>query len=304
MKHKLFYIILLSSMLLAACGPDSQTQQIPTLTPYQEQLTIPATTPTRRPLPTVTPFPTATPADNVAVVETVEIELVPTNTRPAGDVLPTSVPETGTPTAVPPTSTPLPTSTPTEPAPEGVVKVRRIYYADYELGWPTLEDSLSRIYLENGRYVFSLTGNATRFVLAAEAGDSPVFVEVDVTPVQCPPTSGYGMYFDRQSATNFVKVTIFCNGRVLVEKTENGITAATPLLTARLPARLNPASQEPHNVSVLIDAAEITVFFDYEQVGTFTDSTFKAGNVAIYATNPSGTAMLVGFDNLEYWATR
>lgn len=288
-KSLLLTITLGLALLLSACAsaplaPSPTATLPPTMVP-------PTVTPTPLPPPTVTPFPTATPLPPPTLA------LAPTAEAGEGAAEPT-VSGTATPEAE--------ATTATAPAAGAALpeKDELILVADFSSGWPTFEDSGARLYPANGQYIFDLGPAALRY-LATEAIDrTDLYAQVEVTPDQCPPGGGYGLFFRFKDAGNYYALTIFCDSRVTVYLRTDNVLNPTPLLDTTLPEGLNAAGPQTHRAGILTSGSRFAVYFDDRLIGDFSSEVRKKGDIALYAVSPRDARLVVAFDNLEVWSIR
>lgn len=300
-RRALVAILLCLTIALPACGGNVPSPMLPTATPGPTQM-VPTATPTPLPPPTVTSFPTVTPRGNVPAL--------PTN----GGQIPTAEPGTDTaPTAdaggVPlPTQPPPPTATPSggglEGYPAGVNLGQRIYLADFSVGWPTIDESTAQVYLSGGKYVFKIGPYDGRFMSTTRINERDMYVQVEVSPTECPEGGGYGLLFRYIDGNNYYLLTVYCNNTFSVNARLGGHFAQSPLASGPLPGGLDATSLVTHTLAVFTQGENFKLYFDRQEMGSLSDNRHEKGDVAVYGLSQSNGVLHVAFDNLEVWTVR
>jgi len=306
-RTTILLIVLVSAMLLAACA-DAEVALLPTSTPAPLP-PVPTSTATLLPPPTVTAFPTATPGGELLEApaeEVVEEAVEAPVEEPAVEEVPEIEEEEEEPLPEP-TETPEPTS---EPAPEepgvpnDVELGKQVFSGDFFQGWPEIKDNDSHVYLADGEYNFEVGHRVVRFVATTALDLRDMYAQVEAMPQTCPDGAGYGLYYRYQDEDNHYVLNVSCKNRLTAHVRINGVLQSEPLLDKALPSGMDAASYGPHLIGVMAKGNSVVVYFDGEEIGSFSDSTHRRGDIAIYAAGYGVDVFEIAFDNLEVWELR
>jgi hypothetical protein len=301
-------IVFASAVLLAACA-DAEVALLPTSTPAPIP-PVPTSTATPLPPPTVTAFPTATPGGALleAPVEEVVEEVVeeePTAEELEEEEVPAVEEEEEQPPE--PTETPEPTSEPAPQefgVPDDVELGKQVFSGDFFQGWPEIDDGDSRVYLANGEYNFEVGHRVVRFVATTALDLRDMYAQVEAMPQTCPEGAGYGLSYRYQDEDNHYVLNVSCKNRLTAHVRINGVLQSEPLLDEALPSDVDAASYGPHLIGVMAKGNNVAVYFDGEEIGSFSDSTHRRGDIAIYAAGYGVNVFEIAFDNLKVWEIR
>lgn len=270
-------LIAISVLIFTSCSSGMIGQALPTTTPYP-LIDTPIPTWTQLPQATVTPFPTATRSGDEPVLT---VDATPT---------PEPQPTTGYPNR-----------------PEGVLdwtSGEPFYISQYDRNWPTIDDGQVHIYLSGGKYVFEINTDARRYIATDSINEDNFYTQVEINPVTCPETAGYGLFFRLQDGNNYYALTVFCNNRLTVYARAGGDLITTPLVDTTLPSNLSANENGVHVIGILALDNVFTVYFDTFEVAVFESDLHPRGDIALYAANPTYETMRVDFDNLVFWLVR
>lgn len=291
--------------LLAGCR-SAPAPVLPTATPVPTQAISTATV-TPLPPPTVTayPSPTMRGADG-AVPPTVDVSSPATGAPGAPGTSAPVVQATQAPTLTPSiTPSPAPTLTPTVSfinLPSGVSLGGAIYFSDFEAGWPSTNDPTAKIAIKNGQYVFEVGPYDGRYFNTTLIKQANLYVQVEVTPDTCPQKAGYGLMFHFVDANNYYLLTVFCdNTYTAIAKVAGSVMA---LNYGSLPSGLDAKQNGVLHLGVLARGTSYTLFLEGKSIGSFDDSQFPQGDVAIYAVSQGNKVLKVAFDNLKVWSVQ
>jgi hypothetical protein len=303
MRQTTILLIALASLTLLAACADAEVALLPTSTPAPLP-PVPTSTATPLPPPTVTAYPTATPGGEVLEAPVEEVAAEPAAEEPVEEVAPAVEEEEQPPE---PTSTPEPTSAPAPEAfgvPDGVNLGKQVFKGDFFQGWPEFDDENSRVYLAGGEYNFEVGHRVVRFVATTALDLRDMYAQVEAMPQTCPDGAGYGLYYRYQDEDNHYVLNVSCQNRVSAYARVNGVLQSEPLLDEALPDGVDAASYGPHLIGVLAKGNNVTVYFDGEEIGSFSDATHRRGDIAIYAAGYGVNVFEIAFDNLEVWEVR
>lgn len=297
-RTTILVIVFASAILLAACA-DAEVAMLPTSTPAPLP-PVPTSTATPLPPPTVTAFPTATPGGEVLEVPVEEVVEEALEEEPAAEELEEEEEEQ----PPEPTKMPEPTPEPTSQrfgVPDDVDLGEKIFKGDFFQGWPEIEDDDSHVYLANGEYNFEVGHRVVRFVATTALDLRDMYAQVEAMPQTCPEGAGYGLYYRYQDEDNHYVLNVSCRNRITAHARVNGVLQSEPLLDEALPASIDAASYGPHLIGVMAKGNSVVVYYDGEEIGSFSDSTHRRGDIAIYAAGYGVDVFEIAFDNLEVW---
>jgi hypothetical protein len=164
--------------------------------------------------------------------------------------------------------------------------------------WFIGEDAFVRAALFEERYVVTpLSGTAALFSGVVDVDD--FYAQVNIFPVECPPTAIIGLAFRQQQPGHYYVFGVRCDGAWLVQTLPPG---ESPFLTGQLDAPLRTDSAEPHVVAVLAQGQLMTIYWDGQALGTIEDAALSHGDVGFHLQAGVGDGELtVAFDDLEIW---
>jgi hypothetical protein len=287
--------------LLAGCqGPAAPALPTATLLPTQA---IPTATATFLPPPTVTPYPSPTMRGAEGVVPQADA----LTAAPGAPSTSASVAQ-GTPIPVataPPSPSPAPTLTPTVSfvnLPAGISLGGATYSSDFQTGWPSFNDPTAKIAIRDDQYHFEIGPFDGRYFTTTALNQGNLYAQVEVTPETCPDKTGYGLMFHFEDASNYYLLTIFCDSSyTAVAKVAGSVVA---LSYGNLPTDLDPKQEDVHHLGVLAHGNDYTLYLEGQSIGSFNDTQFPKGDVAIYAVSQGNKVLKVSFDNLKVWSVQ
>lgn len=294
--------ILAAALGLSSCKVAESTPVLPTATALPIQA-IPTATSTTLPPPTVTGFPSPTMrgAEGAADQPTTAVSqaaVVPdaATAGPQNTVAPITTPT--------PAPTVAPTATPTVSfvnLPSGLSLAGSVYTSTFD-GWPAFNEPTAKSSFSDGHYHFDMGPFDGRFLNTTALNAGNIYVELDVTPENCPAKAGYGVMFHLKDANNYYLLTIFCDNTFnVVAKVAGSVSA---LSYDKLPAGLDATSNDTHHLGVLAHGNDYTVYLEGQPLGSFTDGQFPKGDVAIYAVSQGGKVLKIDFESLKVWSVQ
>jgi hypothetical protein len=170
--------------------------------------------------------------------------------------------------------------------------------APFEQGWPSEDSTTAKYSLQNGQYLFDIGPFDGRFFATTQVNEDDMYAQVEVTPSQCPPDGGYGLFFRYGDASNYYAFTVFCDGSYRVVSRVNGALSGG---TDGTVSGGDPAAAQVHTLGVKAEGTTFTFYFDGVEVGSFTDNQLTTGDVAIYAVAGGSEVLSIAFDNLQVW---
>lgn len=289
---------------LSGCRPAGTAATLPTATTLPTQ-PIPTSTATFLPPPTVTSYPSPTMRGAEGVVTQVDI--------PAGVTAAPGAPSTSAPvaqnTSPPPATattvpTPAPTLTPTLSfvnLPSGISLANSVYATNFD-GWPSFKDPSAKSSFSGGHYHFDMGPFDGRFLNSTALDAANIYIQLDVTPDSCPDKAGYGVMFHFKDANNYYLLTVFCdNTFTAVSKVAGSVSA---LSYDNLPPGLDAKSSDTHHLGVLAHGNDYTMYLEGKPLGSFSDTQFPRGDVAIYAVSQGGKVLKINFESLKVWSVQ
>ena len=294
--------ILAAAWGLTGCKVGDATPVLPTATALPVQA-IPTSTATALPPPTVTgyPSPTMRGAESAADQPTASAATV----TAAPDASTAVQQDTSSPITTPtPAPTEAPSATPTVSfvnLPSGLSLGSSVYTTTFD-GWPAFNDPTAKSSFSGGLYHFDMGPFDGRFLntTALNAGD--IYIDLDVTPENCPAKAGYGIMFHFKDANNYYLVTLFCdNSFTAVAKIGGSVSALT---YDKLPSGLDATTNDTHHLGVLAHGNDYTLFLEGQTFSSFSDVQFPRGDVAIYAVSQGGKVLKIDFESLKVWSVQ
>lgn len=271
---------------LVACGGQSTTAD-GAIVPTELPTSTPAIADTPLPPPTVTPFPPVTPRS----VEVAEDEDESDAENEAGDEDDSSdeaEPEgEDSEPAEEPAADPI-----VAPVPVGTV----LYETNFARGWPDVDEDSAQITTQSSRYLFELGPFDARFFTTNGIGAGNTYTQVEVTPTNCPPQAGYGLVFRFQDTSGYYLFTLFCSGTYSAIARVDGRPASGG---ATGDLSIDAAENTTRTLGVLADGSAFTLYVDGDELDSFSDNRFEAGDVGVYAISQSGEIIEVSFSNLR-----
>lgn len=299
---KITAAILAVGWVMIGCKVADASPVLPTATALPTQA-VPTSTTTALPPPTVTDYPSPTMRSaEGAVAQPTALE----STLPAGPA-PSAAPaqSTSAPLATPtPAPTAAPSATPTLSfvnLPAGISLVGSVYTTTFD-GWPSFNDPTAKSSISNGHYHFDMGPFDGRFLNTTALNAGNVYIELDVTPDNCPEKGGYGVMFHFKDANNYYLLTIFCdNTFTAVAKVAGSVSA---LSYDKLPSGLDATSNDTHHLGILAHGNDYNLYLEGQPLGSFSDGQFPKGDVAIYATSQGAKVFRIDFESLKVWSVQ
>ena len=309
---KLFALVLLSAMLLSACGgggtaaPDDAALA----TKVAEMLTA-MPTPTGQagipPTDEPKPLPTLTAQPETPTVIVITATLQPTEVIP-----PTAVPPTAT--SVPPTATTVPTVTPQGPTPTVVAGDPRTRLGnpgwrdtmDNDNNWPTGSDKYTAIEFKEGNLV--LTGlepiNGWRLSWP-ELTD--FYLEMTVKVGTCTGNDQYGFFTRIPEPTNPNQgylVGLTCDGRYFLRKWDGETLpkgTMTNLIEYTASSAIQAGSNQTNRLGLMAVGNRLLVYVNGALLGEAKDSQFSSGNFGLFVYARETDNLAIAVDEISYW---
>jgi len=228
--------------------------------------------------------------------------LLPTET-------PTSAPPTGTPTPTtvwfPPTATftPFPTSTALPPTPEqrpgiGALLLQDDFSSGQSWALSEKEGASARM----GKDELSIAISMKRiyhFSLRLEPQLGNFYAEITANPSLCRGLDEYGLLIRAQSANDYYRFSLSCDGQVRLDRILHG-QASSPqpwLLSGDVP----PGGPSSSRLGVWAVGAEMRFFVNGNFQFAVNDGQIPSGALGVFARSASDEALSVNFADLSVW---
>lgn len=230
------------------------------------------------------------------------------------------LPETPSPTPIPPTSTATltptatativwfpPTKTPT-PAPTQRIAPTQdtspvygpVIYSDNftdKTRWQTRQSSVGNISYGDSELTLAVSEpKGTLVSLSNNVQLSNFYLEIDATPSLCRGADNFGLLIRVNSAQNYYRVMLSCNGQVRLERYRNAYTA--PLQDWTGSGQLLPGELTTNRLGVWASGSEMRVYINRVLQFSVKDPVFSSGSLGVYARSAGDTPLTVSFSNL------
>lgn len=291
-KHPIsIALVALLAAGLTACGNSNSVTvgEVPTELPTS----TPNISPTDLPPPTVTPFPEVTPRG-----QTVEVSEESDEEDEQEDETAESNDEASDETEAEPEveNEEAPAAPASSGSPFGGTL---LYETNFARGWPDVDDETATISSSGGLYRMELGPFDARFFTTNGIGATNSYTQVEVTPEACPPQGGYGLIFRYQDVSGYYQFTLFCSGtysgiaRVDGRPASGGTNGDLPF---------DAAENTTRTLGILAEGSSFTLFVDGEELDSFSDNRFDAGDVGVAAISQTGEVINVNFGNLQVYS--
>lgn len=228
------------------------------------------------------------------------VEITPTLAPPTETITQTSLP-TATIIWFPatPTFTTFPTREiqPTEDMRSGVGKIILEDQFDDPYAWVSAQVTVGNVGL--GRNELTLAVSAPQASLISwrqSAQLSNFYLEIDALPSLCQAEDAYGLLFRANSALDYYRLQLNCNGQIRMERIKNGKTV--PLQDWVSSGQLFPGGMMRSRVGVWSLEDEIRVFINGSYQFSVRDPVWKTGQLGVFARSAGDTPLTVNFSNL------
>jgi hypothetical protein len=288
---------------VAGCGTYQQAT-LPTTTPAPI-LSAPTVTATFIPPPTVTLYPTATvrtgEADVIIVTATVISMGVSSSVdSPTQSQATQAQPQPG---ATLPVVMPIASSSATqEDFPAGISIGDQIFFADFFMGWPAIDEASAKIQLDNGKYRFEVGPYNAKFLYTTVVDQANLYASIEATLIDCPARGGFGLMYRFVDSSNYYLVTLFCDNTYTVVARING--SITGIDHGNLPDGVKLTPDQTYTLGVMAKDQSFDIYLNGNSIASFTDNRINQGDVALYAASQGDHVTRILFDNLKVWAVR
>jgi hypothetical protein len=185
--------------------------------------------------------------------------------------------------------------------PSGVSLLNSVYTTNFN-GWPAFNEPTAKSAYSNGQYRFEMGPFDGRFLNTTALNAGNIYAHLEVTPETCPEKSGYGLMFHFKDASNYYLLTVFCDNTYTAVSKVAGSVAA--LNYGNLPSGVDATASETLHLGVLAQGNRYTMYIEGKPIGSFEDSQFPKGDVAIYAVSQGSKVLKIGFESLKVWTVQ
>lgn len=236
-----------------------------------------------------------------------------------GACQPATVTPTGTPTPVPPTLPPtatinwfpitatatvLPTSTPlTTPTPALLPEPGALILSDDfspSTAWSTTRSEAGSIAFGNNELTLAVTQRRSRlYTLRATPRMDDFYLEITSTASLCRTGDTYGLLLRAESAQDFYRLLIGCDGRVRFERVIRG--AASPLQDWQPSGQVPPGAPLSLRLGVWAEGSTLRVFINNEMQFEVNDKIWTSGQLGLFAASAAEAPLSVSFSDLQIY---
>lgn len=308
---KLFALMILASLLLAACGAGpAPTDDAALATKVAEMLTaMPIATGQAGAQPTDEPKPLPT---ETSLAATPTILVITATPQPTQEVSPTSVPPTAT--NLPPTPTPEPTATIQGPTPTAVAGDPRTRLGnpawrdsmDNDNNWPTGSDKYTAIEFKDGNLLLSGLEPINGWRISwPELAD--FYLEMTVKTGTCSGSDQYGFITRVPEPTDPNQgylVGLTCDGRYFLRKWDGETQpkgTMTNLIEYTSHSAIKAGANQTNRLGLMAVGSRLLVYVNGVLLGEAKDSQFSSGNFGLFVYARETDNFTIAVDEASYW---
>lgn len=228
---------------------------------------------------------------------------------PAAPTLETASPTAAEPPAPSPSPTIVwfpPTPTPTlpplaldTPLPDALPqKGELVLEDDFSAGkdWQTGQTASSSAAYGNQTLTLAISSGKAS-VVSFRTGSLPAdyYLEINASPSLCRGSDNYGLLLRASSDRDFYRWIITCDGRLRLERLQDGFPAVLKDWTAAV------ARPGADRLGVWLSGSEMRFYMDGLLQFSAKDPLFTSGSIGLFARSGGEDALTVNFSNLQVW---